>query len=145
MRCRNIEFIRLVMRNISYSLELVTTLQLGHMHTQAHLKEQHKANPLIVFVNFLIALLLLGVADARVRHLAANFLQKHTFQGISGMDPAVCIQHILRYVFCVDAVDGIADILASGHNQRERHQDHDGNGIMQTKDWRINVNIIYFD
>lgn len=62
-----------------------------------------------------------------------------------GMDPAVGVKNILRYILRVYTVDGIADILPSGHDQTERDQDQDGDRVVQTEYRRVDVYVTYSD
>lgn len=61
------------------------------------------------------------------------------------MDPAVGVEHILGYVLGVDAVNGISDVLSSRHYQTERDQYDDGDGIVESEDSRVDVDIVDFD
>ncbi len=60
---------------------------------------------------------------------------------IGGVNPAVSIQYILWYVFCVDAVDWIANILPRRHNQGECEQAHDCERVVQPEDGAVDVDM----
>lgn len=110
-----------------------------------HLKEEAKADPLVVFVLLPVNDLALAVADARVGHLAADLLLEEALERVRGMYPAVCVQHVLRYVFGVYTVYRIAHVLAGGDDQRERHEYHDGDRVVQSEDGRVYGNVADFD
>jgi len=68
----------------------------------------------------------LCLVHAGVRHVETNPLPEGTGDGVGGVDPAVRVQHVLGNVLGVNAVDGVADILLGGHDQREG--EHAGRG-----------------
>lgn len=72
-------------------------------------------------------MLALTVSDARIRHFLSGLFEEHALQRIGAVDPAVCVENIFGNIFGVDAVDGIADVLTRGDNQREGDQHHYGN------------------
>lgn len=115
------------------------------INRSTHLKEEAEADPLIILVLLPVNDLALAVPDARIRHLAADLLLEEALQRVRGMDPAVRVQHILRYVFRVHTVYRIAHVLASGHDQREGHEHHDRDRIVQPEHGRVYGNVTDFD
>lgn len=61
------------------------------------------------------------------------------------MDPAVRVEHILRYVFGVNAVYGIANVLSGGDDQTEGGQHKHCDTVMESKNRRIYVQMADFD
>lgn len=57
------------------------------------------------------------------------------------MNPAVRIQHVLGNVFGVNAIDWIADVLARRYDQREGHEHQNREGVVRSKDQRIDVHM----
>jgi len=55
------------------------------------------------------------------------------------MDPAICVEHILRDVLCVDAVDGVAHILLGGDDQAEGEHAGGGDAVVQPEDPAVDV------
>lgn len=86
-----------------------------------------------------------AVADAGVGHLDAHLLVEEAAQRVGGVDPAVGVQHVLGDVLGVDAVDGVADVLPRGHDQAERDQQDDGDGVVQSEYRRVDVDIVHFN
>lgn len=43
------------------------------------------------------------------------------------------------------AVDGVAHVLPSSHDQTERDQEHDRDGVMESKNRRIDVDVTDFN
>lgn len=80
-----------------------------------------------------------------IRHFLAGFLQEHAFQRISAVNPTISVEHVFGNIFCVYAINGIADILTRRDNQREGNENHYGYAIVQTKYWRVDLNVAYFD
>lgn len=97
-----------------------------HFNGIFYLKKETKADPLIVSVNFAVVCLALTISDARIRHLLAKLFQEHAFESVCAVYPAICVENVLRNIFCVNAIDRIADILTCGDDQREGNQHHDG-------------------
>lgn len=106
-----------------------------------YLEKQAERHPLIVLVRFAIAQFALGIANARIRHLAAHFLAEHALQRVRRVDPAERVQHILRYVFGVNAIDRIANVLACGDDQRECHQHQHREAVVRPEHQRIDVHV----
>lgn len=100
---------------------------------------------LIIPVNFPIVGFSLGISNARIRHLLAGFLQKHAFQRICAVNPTVCVENIFGDIFGMNAVNWISNVLSRGDNQREGNQHHYGDTVVQTKYWRVDLNVAYFD
>lgn len=61
------------------------------------------------------------------------------------MDPAEGVENILRYILGVNAIDGIAHVLPSGHNQAEGQQYHHGDAVVQAEYGRIDVDMTDLD
>lgn len=91
-----------------------------------YLEKETKADPLIISVDFAVVCLALTISDARIRHLLSGLFQKHALESICAVNPAVRVENILGNIFCVNAIDWIADVLSCGDNQREGNQHHDG-------------------
>lgn len=110
-----------------------------------YLEKQAETHPLVVLVHFAIVVLPLGITDARVRHLGADLLQEQALERVRRMDPAICVEDVLWNVFGVHTVDRIADILARRDDQRERHQHHDSDRVVQPEHGRIDVHMADLD
>lgn len=76
----------------------------------------------------------MGLFNARMRDVHAELLVKRRRDGVRGVDPAVRVYDILRYLFGVDTVDRVADVLARRHDQTEGEEDHDRDGVVEAKD-----------
>lgn len=88
-----------------------------------YLQEQHEADPLIVSVLLPLGIgIRLGVVDAGKGHFRTFSLPVRRGNRVRAVYPAVCVQDILGQILAVYAVDGIADVLASGDDQGERYQ-----------------------
>ena len=87
----------------------------------------------------------LGIANTRIGHFAANLLAEQTLEGVRRVDPAVGVEHIFGNVFGVNTINGIADILTRCNDQREGHQNHNGDRVVQTKYRRIGFDVIHLD
>lgn len=61
------------------------------------------------------------------------------------MDPAVRVQHILWYVLRMHTVNGVAHILPRRDNQRETHQHHDCERVVQPEHRRVYGDVADFD
>lgn len=61
------------------------------------------------------------------------------------MYPAEGVEHVLGDVLGVDAVDGVAHVLAGRHDEAERDQDHDGDAIVQSEHGRVDVDVADLD
>ena len=60
---------------------------------------------------------------------------------ISGVDPAVEVKDVIGHIVCVDAVNGIAHILASGDDYRKGKEDHRADAPVQPEHRRVDVNM----
>lgn len=120
-----------------------------NLENKTYLKEQAEADPLVVlvylFVTHIFFPLLAAVPDARVGHLHPHFLGKEALQRVSGVNPTVRVQNVLWYVFGMDAVDWVPDVLPRGHDQTERYQQDDRDGVMQPKHRRVDVYIVHLN
>lgn len=109
-----------------------------------YLEEQAKAHPLVVSVRLAVVRLAAGVVHARVRDRDAHFLLERLPDGVRGVDPAVRVQHVLGYVLCVHAVDGVAHVLPRGDDQAERGQQHHGQAVVEPEHGRVDVHVADF-
>ena len=104
---------------------------------------------MVVFVDLPVTHIFLpaleAVPDARVRHLHAHLLAEEALERVGGVDPAVGVQHILGDVLGVDAVYGVADVLARRHDQTERDQQDHRYRVVQPKYRRVDVYIVHFN
>ena len=57
------------------------------------------------------------------------------------MDPAIEIEDVIRHIVGVDAVNGIAHILAGGDDHREGEKDHRADAPVQSEHGAIDVNM----
>ena len=57
------------------------------------------------------------------------------------MDPAIEIEDVIRHIVGVDAVNGIAHILASGDDYRKGKEDHRADAPVQPEHRRVDVNM----
>jgi len=55
--------------------------------------------------------------------------------------PAVRVQHVLGQILAVNAVDGVADVLAGGDDQRERYQQDDREAVVQAEHGAVDVDV----
>lgn len=115
------------------------------INRSTHLKEEAEADPLVVLVLLPVNDLALAVSNARIGNLAADLLLEEALQGVRGVDPAVRVEHILGYVFRVHAVYRVAHVLPRGHDQREGHEHHDGDAVVQPEHGRVYGNVADFD
>ena len=76
-----------------------------------------------------------------MRHIDPYPLPEGTWDCVRGVDPAVCVQHILWYVFGVHAVDGIAHVLPRGHYEGKRQQAHHRERVVQSENCAVNVDM----
>ena len=86
-----------------------------------------------------------GFIDAGVRDIDPYPLPEGTGDGVCGMDPTVCVEHILRDVLSVNTVDGISHILPRCDNQGKRQKAHHSEGVMEPEDCAVNVHMADFD
>lgn len=61
--------------------------------------------------------------------------------GERGVYPAERVEDILRDLLGVDAVYGVPHVLPGGHYEAERDQNGHCNGIVQSEDGRIDVDV----
>ena len=66
-------------------------------------------------------------------NLASNMQGQGSWDGISGMDPAVEVEHVVGDIIGMDTVDGVAHILARGNDHREGEKDHRADAPMQAE------------
>lgn len=100
--------------------------------SKTYLEEKAKAHPLVVPIQFLV-LFREGRLDPRIPLVRLRFFILVNYS-VSGMDPAECVEHILWYIFRVDAVDGVPDVLPRRYDQAERNEYEHGDRIMQSED-----------
>jgi len=91
-----------------------------------YLEKQHETDPLVVSVLFSLAFRIrFRIVDAGKGHFVAFFLSIGRGYSIRAVYPAVSVQDILWQILAVYAIDGIADVLASGDDEGECcQQDH---------------------
>lgn len=107
-----------------------------------YLHKQHKTDPLVVSVLLFLAVgIRSGVVDAEEGHFRALPLPVRRGDRVRAVYPAIRVQDVLGQVFAVYAVDGIADILASGDDQGERYQYDHGKTVMHAEDGAVDVNM----
>lgn len=99
---------------------------------------------MIVTVRLAVVHLAAGVVHTGVRYGHADLLLERLLDGVRGVYPTVRVQHVLGYVLGVDAVDWVADVLAGGHDQAERGQQHHGQAVMEPEHGRIDVHVTDF-
>lgn len=61
------------------------------------------------------------------------------------MYPAERVEHVFRDVLRMNTVNGIAYVLPCGHNKTKCNQDKHRDGVMQSKDGAVNVQVADFD
>lgn len=105
------------------------------------LEEEAEADPLVVAVALAVLGLAARVVHPWVRHQDSHLLTERVLDGVSGVYPAVRVEHVLGYVLGVHTVDGVADVLARRHNQTERHQDHHGDAVVETEYRRVDMDV----
>lgn len=115
----------------------------GHVE-QDGLEEQHETHPLIVLV---VAHLVLPVHVGRhpgLHDVLAHAAHQPVGDGERGVDPAVGVHHV-EGDLVHDAVNGIPDVLARGHQQGEGHQDDDGGLVVQSEDIVVDAYRVEFE
>ena len=75
-------------------------------------------------------------------NIYTNPLPEGTGDGVGTVDPAVGVQHVLGDVLGVNAVYGIAHVLTSCHDQRERQQEGDGGGVVEPEDAGVDGDVV---
>ena len=58
-----------------------------------------------------------GLVDAGMRHIDADSLPEGTGDSVSGVYPAVSVEHIFGYVLGMHTVNRITHLLSSGYNE----------------------------
>lgn len=111
---------------------------------RTYLEEQTEAHPLVIAVRLAVVALAAGVVHAGVRHADAHLLLERLLDGVRGVYPAVRVEHVLRYVLGVHAVDRVADVLARGDDQAERGQQHHGQAVVHAEHGRVDVHVADF-
>lgn len=131
----------------SRSVNLSNRESIGERRTSIdYLQKQHEADPLIVSVLLSLGIgIRLGIVDAGEGHLRAFPLPVRCGYRVRAVYPAVGVQDVLGQVLAVYAVDGIADVLASGDDQGERDQQDHGEAVMQSEDGAVDVNMRDFN
>lgn len=110
--------------------------------SRVYLQEQHEADPLVVSVLLpLVFRIRPGVVDAGERHLGATAFPVRRRDRVRAVDPAVSVEDVLGQILAVYAVDRIADVLASGDDQRERYQQDHREAVMQTEHRAVDVDV----
>lgn len=93
---------------------------------KCYLEKQHETDPLIISVLLsLVFGIRFRIVDAGKGHLGAFFLPIGRGYSVRAVYPAVSVQDILWQILAVYAIDGIADVLTGGDDERECYQqDH---------------------
>lgn len=113
---------------------------------QYRLKEECEAHPLVVrHISPLVLLIVSACHDTRVGHVPAHVQGEGPGNGVGRVDPAIQVEYIVRNIVCVNAVDGIANILSCGDNYRERQQDHRRYAPVKSEHRTVYVNVRDFD
>lgn len=108
---------------------------------ETDLKEEAEADPLVVAVALAVLGFATRVVHPWVRHQDSYFLAERGLDGVSGVYPAVRVEHVLGYVLGVHAVDRVADVLARRHDQTEGHQDHHCDAVVETEYRRVDMDV----
>ena len=106
----------------------------------SYLEEEAEADPLVVLVVSPL-LWVQRFVNAWVCHIEADALPEGTGDGICGMDPTVGVEHLLRNVPGVNAVNGIAHVLLRRHDQREGKHARGRHRVVESEDPRVYVNV----
>jgi len=109
-----------------------------------YLEKEAEAHPLVVAVSLAVVRLAAGVVHAWVRDGDAHLLLERLLDGVRRVYPTVRVEHVLRYVFGVHAVDRVADVLPGGDDQAERRQQHHGQAVVEPEHGRIDVHVADF-
>lgn len=80
-----------------------------------YLEEEAEADPLVVRVALLVFRVAPRTVYARVRYDHTNLLLECRLDGVRRVDPAVSVEHVLRYILSVNAVNGVPDVLSRRH------------------------------
>ena len=90
-----------------------------------YLEKQSESNPLIVRnISTLVLLVNAGRNDPRMGDFVPDVQGERPGYRVGRMNPAVEVKDVVRNVIGVDAIDGVADILASGDDNRKGEEDH---------------------
>ena len=81
----------------------------------SYLEEETEADPLVVF-NVSSFFWVYGFINARMCNVDTNSFPESTGNCISGVNPAIGVEHILGYVFSMDTINWISNILSCCHN-----------------------------
>lgn len=104
----------------------------------SYLEEEAESDPLVVLDVFLIPVVS-GFVYAGMRHVVTHPLPVGGREGVSGVDPAVCVEHVFRDLPGVDAHDGRPDVLARRHDEGEGQEGHDGDPVVEAEHGAIGV------
>lgn len=106
----------------------------------AYLEEEAKADPLVVLV---VAALLgvYGLVDSRMGHIESYALPEGTRDSVGGVNPTISIEDVLRNVFGVDAVDGVAHVLLGRHDEGEGEHDGRRHTVVEAEHPRVYVHV----
>ena len=107
-----------------------------------YLEKQSESNPLVVGdVSALVLLIDVRGDDPRMSHFIPHMEGQGPGYRISGVDPAVEVKDVIGHIVCVDAVNGIAHILASGDDYRKGKEDHRADAPVQPEHRGVDVNM----
>ena len=74
-----------------------------------------------------------GFVHPRMCYIETDAFPERAGDGICWMDPAKCVEYVLRNIFWVDAVDGITHILFGRNYEGEREHACGCNTVMKSK------------
>ena len=103
-----------------------------HACNCTYLEKQSESDPLVVRdIATLVLFVDVGGDDPRMGHLVPHMEGQGPRYRVRRMDPTVEVEHVIRHIIGVDAVDGIAHILAGGDDHRKGEEDHRANAPVQ--------------
>lgn len=82
-----------------------------------------------------------GIVDAEEGHVHVLLLVVRRGDRVCAVYPAICVQDVLGEVLAVYAIDGIADVLASGDDQGKCYQYNHSETVVHAEDGAVDVNM----
>lgn len=79
--------------------------------------------------------------DTRMGNLGSNMQGQGSWDGISGMDPAVQVEHVVWHIFGMNAVYWVSYVLPGRNDDAKCEQNNWANAPMKAKYWWIDVNM----
>ena len=106
----------------------------------SYLEEEAKADPLVVLV---VPPLfgVYGLVYPRVGYIESYALPKGTRDSVGGVYPTIGIEDVLRNVFGMDAVDGVAHVLLGRHDEGEGEHDGRRHTVVEAEHPRVYVHV----